>query len=595
LQKFGRHATAPQAIFERAKVMALQNDVGGAMNELRRFTVDPLRKTTIAPLALLHLATIQRGQNRPGDAVATLDAGRKAHEDALTRDPARAGWVQQLRYHHAVALREVGRLEEARGLFEQVAKGGDGHEAWDAALRAGQCRKLAGQKKIADATKQPAGADKRLADAMQDVRTAATYLTTTEKALRARKLDEEQQRALAPIRSRMLYESAWGWREVARLELESARKTIQRERWQKRRDDLARATPPGQAVPAVALPVVEIRDVPVQPAETQARQTYRALIGFPDLAINADARFELAELLAQRHDHDEAIKLLQVTLEGEKEPSPELTDRIKLRLASCLLDRGARKRLEARIMMDRPRLDPTGKAAAQKLDEVGKKDLEAALEQVQTVTANVKSALLAHATYREAECQLHLGKPDEAIKLLVKFRDHGPMQNLPGLSDRALLRLGFALGEKKQWDQSRQAYERLAGSFGTSPWVHEARYGIGWAYQNQAQYDNAINVYQQVTAAVATDLAARAQLNIGVCRLLQKRYSDASTALLVVPFTYDYPELSALALVEAARACAENKETTQAVRLLRRVIKDHPDTVHAEAARKRLAALGAES
>jgi len=162
----------------------------------------------------------------------------------------------------------------------------------------------------------------------------------------------------------------------------------------------------------------------------------------------------------------------------------------------------------------------------------------------------------------------------------------------PALSDRALLRLGFALGEKKQWDASRQAYETLIGRFGGSPWVHEARYGIGWAYQNQAQYDNAVNTYNQVVAATATRLGARAQLNIGICRHLQKRYADASAALLVVPFTYDYPELSALALVEAARAMSESKQPAQAVKLLKRVIRDHPGTAHAEAARKRLSELG---
>ena len=34
-------------------------------------------------------------------------------------------------------------------------------------------------------------------------------------------------------------------------------------------------------------------------------------------------------------------------------------------------------------------------------------------------------------------------------------------------------------------------------------------------------------------------------MNIGLCRLAQKRYAEACTALLVVPYTYDYPQLSA--------------------------------------------------
>jgi len=89
----------------------------------------------------------------------------------------------------------------------------------------------------------------------------------------------------------------------------------------------------------------------------------------------------------------------------------------------------------------------------------------------------------------------------------------------------------------------------------------------------------------------ATELGARAQMNIGMCRLVQKRYNDATTALLVVPFTYDYPQLSALSLVEAARAFSENKQPEQAIKLLERVLRDHPDTEQSEAARKRLEEL----
>jgi TolA-binding protein len=73
--------------------------------------------------------------------------------------------------------------------------------------------------------------------------------------------------------------------------------------------------------------------------------------------------------------------------------------------------------------------------------------------------------------------------------------------------------------------------------------------------------------------------------------MAQKRYPEAATALLVVPYTYDYPAINALALVEAARAFSENKQEEQAVRLLERVIRDHPGTEQAEAAKKRLAEL----
>src|SRR5262249_11298111 len=124
------------------------------------------------------------------------------------------------------------------------------------------------------------------------------------------------------------------------------------------------------------------------------------------------------------------------------------------------------------------------------------------------------------------------------------------------------------------------------------PWVHEARYGIGWAWQQQRQFDNAVNAYNQVTAHTATETAAKAQLQIGLCRLEQKRPADAVPALMVVPFTYDSPELSAVALLEAARAYSDLKQPDKAANLLRRVIRDHPKSKWAEAAKDRLAALG---
>jgi tetratricopeptide (TPR) repeat protein len=297
--------------------------------------------------------------------------------------------------------------------------------------------------------------------------------------------------------------------------------------------------------------------VPMQPAEKEVRKHYRTLIeAFPDSALNADARFELAELLSERGEHDAAIALLREAI--DKEPPPELTDKVRLRLGDCLLRKG---------------------------------DAKAALAQFEPIVGNAKSAQNAQARYRAGECYLHLKNAAAALKQFAVFRDQPAFQNIAGLSDRALLRLGHALELQKQWDASRQAYEQVVNRFGRGSWVYDARYGIGWAYQNQGQYDNAVKVYQQVVNGTATELAARAQVNIGLCRLAQKRYAEASTAFLVVPFTYDYPHLSALALVEAARAFAENKQPQRAIQLLERVLRDHPGTDSAQAARQRLAEL----
>jgi TolA-binding protein len=561
LQRFPKDPIQPAAHFERAKVLARAKDVNGAINELRRFSNDPLKNAPVAPMALLQLATLLRSQNNPQEAAKVLAQCRQQHEPELLKDPARASWVPLLQYHQGVALREAGKRREAKEVLELVVRQAAGRpEAADAALRAGQCLKDEGQQKITEANKrlsQPnlkpeeqAAARKALDEGVKDVRDAVQYFLTQAEQLR-------QKQPTSEARARMLYEAAWGSRVLAALEMESVRQKMQQELWQKHRDEVARKTPPGRQPPYVAVPEVPLKLVPLQPAEKEARKHYQTLIeAFPDLAINADARFELAELLGERGEHDAAVKLLRDAL--DKEPSPELTDKVRVRLGDCLLRKG---------------------------------DAKGALAQFEPIAANAKSLRVAQAKYRAGECRLHLGEPAEAVKQLAVFRDQGPFQNVQGLTDRALLRLGYALGQLKQWDTSRQAYEQVVNRFGNSPWVQDARYGIGWAYQNQGQYDNAVNAYNQVVNQVATELAARAQLNIGLCRLAQKRYPEASTALLVVPFTYDYPQLTALSLVEAARAFAENKQPEQAVKLLERVLRDHPESESAEAARKRLAEL----
>jgi TolA-binding protein len=559
-QRFPQSPLLPAALFERAKCLALAKDIGGAINELRRFTQDPLQKDSIAPMAVLHLATLLRGQNQAQEAADLLLKCRQQHEAALQADPKRSTWPALLQYHQAAALREAGKLTEARQLFEVLARQTDRPEAADAGLRAGQCLKEDGQRKLDEGKRklataglpppEQAAAQQQVDGGLADLRNAAQALLT-----QANQLKDKQPQA--ETRARMLYEAAWASRRVAQEEVEAAQSKLQEELWQKRRQEVAQKTPPGATPPAVGRPEVPLAKVPLQPAETQAQSCYQTLIKeLSESPLNTDALFELAELLSMRGQHEPAIKLLRDAL--DREPAPELTDKVRVRLGDCLLARG---------------------------------DFKGATAQLEPVAGNAKSPVSGEARYRLGECCLKQKDLAGAVKHFAVFRDQPAYQNLPGLSDRALMRLGHALAEQKQWDASRQAYEQLLGRFGNSPWATHARYGIGWALQNQGQFDNAVGTYSQVVNNDTSELAARAQMNIGLCRLAQKRYAEASTALLVVPYTYDYPELSALSLLEAARALAENKQPADAIRLLKRILRDHPRSEQAEAARQRLAKL----
>jgi TolA-binding protein len=242
----------------------------------------------------------------------------------------------------------------------------------------------------------------------------------------------------------------------------------------------------------------------------------------------------------------------------DKEPPAEMTEKIRLRMGVI---------------------------------QAAKGNLKGALAQFDAVANNPKSTLSGWAHYRAAEALLQDQQYEPAIKRLALFRDQGPYQNQPGLSDRALLRLGFAYAMTKAWDPSRQAYERLVAVFPNSIWIDEARYGIGWSLQQQKNYEPAVNVYTQVTGRTATELAAKAQLQIGLCRLEQKRPQDAVNALLVIPTTYGYPELQAAARYEAARGYNELNQPDNARKQLETVIQQFAGTPWADAAKERLESL----
>jgi tetratricopeptide (TPR) repeat protein len=560
-QQYGNTPQNAVAFFERACTMAEQGDVGGAVNEMARFQGDPFKQSSIAPLALLRMSSLLRTQNRAADAVNVLVMCRQQHEGALNGDPTRSAWVPLIQHHHGLALKEQGKLAEARAIFEGIAKQFAARpEAPEAAWRAGQCRRDEAMVKLDAARKILAKPDAK----PEEVKAEQTHEQEAIGALRETAkyfLDQAQQLAGKSAGSephlRMLYDGAWSLRTVADFEIAAARKQMQADAVKKRQEELAKKAKPGEQVPIVHPPELAASAIPVQPAEQQARDAYKALIAAgPENGLANESRLELAELFARRDEYPAAVPLLTQAL--DREPPPELADRIRLRLGSCLLSQK----------------DPAG-----------------AIAQFDAVALNPKGPLAPEARYRAGECLMAQEDWPKAIARLLPFRDDGALHQVPGISDRAVLRLGHAYARAGQWDQSRQSLEAFAGRYPQSPWLDEARYGIAWAWQNQKQFDQAVNVYVQVVGRTATEVGARAQFQIGLCRLEQKRPAEAANALLVVPFTYDYPEWSALALCEASRAFVDMQQSTQAGKLLERVLKDHPGTPAAEVAKKRLGEL----
>jgi TolA-binding protein len=559
IQQFPKEPQMAAAVMERAKCIAHQGDKNGAVNELRRFANDPLQQSPVAPTALLNLATLLREQNKAEEAAQMLAAARQRHEPSLGKEPEK---IALLRYHHGVCLQEAGKFAEARQQLDSVQQVLPNHPLTaEAALRSGQCRIVEGKRTVEMARQQLGNAGSKpeqQAAANNLLQTGFNTLNEAAGALERKAEELRQALPTADARARMYYDAAWAYRTIADNEVSKARAAKLAELQKK----VEEAKKSNSAKPSGGTPEVARAEIPLQPAETKARYAYQNLIGnFGDIELALEARFELAELFAERDEFEPAVKLLREALDKEpadKPPPAQLLEKVRIRLGVCL---------------------------------AANKDTDAALTQFEVVANNPKSPLAAQALYRAGECLLHKGDFAKAAEKLKAFRDKPELQNVAGVTDRALLCLGRAYSQAKQWEPARQAYETLIGRFGGSPYVSEARYGIGWALQNAGQFDPAVNTYQQVIAQTASELAAKAHLQIGLCRLEQKRWAEASAALLIVPFTFDYPDLNAVALCEAARALTEEKKPEQAERLLRRVVKDYPQSEWAKVAQQRLDAL----
>jgi tetratricopeptide (TPR) repeat protein len=559
-QQFGNSPAQPTAIFEHAKCLALLGHAGGAADELAGFQRDPLRNSPNAPLALLQLSTLLRAQGKAADAVRVIGDCRAQFEGALAKDPARAGWLPMLQYEHALAVKESGKLADALPMFDEIAKKFAGApEAANAVWRAAQCRREDLTAQLATAQKAAAKPDAKpdeIAAANKAVETAlaALWQAVAPVQTKADELGKKNPGAEASLR--MIYEIAWCHRALAEAEIKTAKEKARREaveRIQAQRVKDAAASQAAMPRP----PETSDAPIPLQPAEKLAREAYQRIIATaPDAPVANLARIELSELLTARNEDDTAIDLLADAL--EKDTTHELTEKIRVRLASAFLAKG---------------------------------DPKSALLQTDAVLKNSASPLTAEAAYLAGEARIRAGDWAKAIEQLQPFRDKDTLRHVPDISDRALLRLGHAQAQAGQWDASRQTLDALVQRFAQSPWVNEARYGIGWSFQQQKNYDAAIGAYGEAVKRTASEVAARSQLQIGLCRLEQKRYPEAVTALLAVPFTYDYPQWNAPAWCEAGRAYMELQQRDDAVKAWKRVVQETPSSPWAKIAQERLAAV----
>jgi cellulose synthase operon protein C len=510
LLEYPQDELQPHAALERARWIRRGGDADEAVRRLRPFAAGTLENHPLAPLAVLQLGGYMRAQEgKAPEAMKLLARCRRKYDKTLRADPARAEWAPLLRYQYALALQDAGRFVEARTILKDVMEEKPARpEAVDVPLVWGEGLLAEGTRKIgaADQALQAPPTEADAAAARKDraagwdvVRAGAIYLENA-----ARQKDDKAPSPL--LQSRLFYEAAWAWRAGADEEVKAARARIQEE------------TKKGDPAD------VPLSAVPLQPAEKNARAAYESLIAAqPELLpLAAQARLELAEVHLQRGEPSAAaVKLLKQAL--DLEPAPDLSARIGLRLADCLFTGG---------------------------DAVG------GLRQLDRVGGLSDTPLAPVARYRAAAWIAGRGEWDKVVARLTPFRDEDALKKLDSVTDKALLLLGNAYAALGRFAPSTQAYEQLLATFADSSWRRHAYYGEAMNLQKQKKYSEAAAAYLHAYSLAPPDVAARAQIQIGVCEVEMGQYAEAAETLLAA---YDpaFPDLNVFALREAAYAQAK--------------------------------------
>jgi tetratricopeptide (TPR) repeat protein len=559
LQKYPKHPAFAEAVMDRARCIAATGDPGGAINELNRFRGEPaLVKSDAAPLALVRLAELMVKHGRAVDAAAMLDKARKDYEPQLAQDPKRAPLIAGLRYQHGMALKESGKAKDALTIFEGVIKEyADRPEAAEASLASIQVRKDEAVAKLKVARQAVAGApaDTKLldgqAEAVKQVVAIATALGE-----HAERLAEKA--AGSDLHVRTLRDAARSWQAVAEVELDAARRAKSAESLAKLKERVAKEPQVGKSNTVPRPPEIELASIPVQPAEQKVREACaKALEAAPDSPVCNELRLEMAQAYFDRGEADQAIQLLSAAI--DRNPPADQLQQLRVKLGSAY---------------------------------VLKKDADGAMAIALKALEDTNSPLRPAAYLVKGKAQMLQKNWGEAVTTLSRYRAGAEKYvNAGPITEEGLMCLADAYAQAGAWDESRATYEHFIARFGQSRWVPEARFGIGLALQKAKQFDPAIVAFTDVTRRTSSELAAKAQLQIGLCRAEQKRWQDAVDELLTVPGTYDYADSAARASLEAGKALVQLNQPAQAKDVLKRVVRDHPGTEWAQQAEKRIAEI----
>ncbi len=559
--RFPQHPAFAAAVLENAKLMAELGDVNGAVGQLGRFMQDPLKGSPLAPAAMASMGQFMLKQNRAAEAVNMLQQARQTYEPQLAADPSRVEMLAQLQLAHAMSLKAAGKTPESLVILESIAKQFAARpEGVEAAWRLSQVKRddIAAKTNAAwQALVAARGNAQQLPAAQQAFDTSLAALRSMGDEFAKKAADMEKADAQPELRARVMAEAAITAHLVGQTDLAMAKNKLELEAIAKISNRIAAEKPNLQPPPVQKAPELKLALLPLTPGESRMLQIAGKLLDdLGDTQAASEVRIKLIEFHMDRQLWDKALPLLgeQMT----RDPAPHAADRWKLKMADCLVRKG----------------------------EVAK-----ALQLIDPILQNRENPNRPAAICVAGECYLAQKNWGSTVERMTRFRDVSQYTAIPGVSDRGLIQLAQGLIQSNNWDAARQTCEVLMQRFPQSPRALEARFTAGFALQKMGQFDPAIRNFEELSKRDRTEFAAKAQFQIGVCRMEQKKFAEALQAFLTVVYCHEYPELTATARIEASRALEAMKQAPQAKEMVQRVLAENPNGPWNAAAQKRLAEI----
>lgn len=495
--------------------------------------------------ALLRLGLSIHRQGRPAEAVAV-------YEQVIKLNGPETGPALHAAFERGQALAELGDLDAARASLESVlAAERDADERKFSPHAARQLASIASRQGRADDAARLLGGI--AGDDGPDSAQAALDLAS---ALLAAAKPAEAERTLRELIQRGGDEAA---QSQARAQLGIA---------------LSRQSRYDESIKLLVAVPAETLDESLRPAflyekawvlksldrADEAAEAYRQLLAAePAASLEAHSALDLAQLEAAAQKFDAALPWLD-RAEAAAARTPE-AERAGLTASIAYLRGACFYRLE--------RWPDAGRVLTAFID------------------ADPDHELATSASLLAGEALLRSGKPTEAVTRLKQASSSADA----AVRGPALLRLGEALAADDRWLESEETLLAYLSGFPDEELWYQARFGVGWAREQQGKHDAAIAAYREVAERHQGPTAARAQFQIGECLFALKRHDEAVKELLKVDILFAYPEWSAAALYEAGRCFEETRKPDDARKQFHAVVERFAESRWAQPARERLRAL----